>query len=88
MEVERGGTVHTSRLYKILVKEREREELADLDPKGLSAFKIVKRTLCRKLSFNKVKKDKYNKVEEVPKKTKVDIFLRTVQKSKSFSKSD
>jgi hypothetical protein len=70
MEVERERMMDTSRLYKILVTEREREELAKLDPKGLSAFKTVKRNLCRKLSFNKVKKDKYNKVEEVPKKQK------------------
>ena len=47
---------HTSRLYKILVRERDREEIEILG-RGENAFKIIKRTLSKKFSFNKYKTD-------------------------------
>ena len=54
MEVERAGVVGTSRLYKILFREREREELEQLKSKE-SAFRNLKRTLSKKFSFKKLK---------------------------------
>ena len=46
----------TSRLYKILVKEREREELEILGRKQ-SAFKYIKRTLSKRFIFKKFNPD-------------------------------
>jgi len=61
MEVERVGVVDTSRLYNILVREKDREEkeeIAKVNVQERSGIKTFKRTLCRKLSFHKVRRSK------------------------------
>ena len=46
--------VDTSRLYKILVREREGEELQNSESLE-SAFRNIKKTLSKKFSFKKFK---------------------------------
>ena len=52
MEVERVEMVDTSRLYKILVRERDGEELEKSEE---SAFRNIKKTLFKNFSFKKLK---------------------------------
>ena len=54
MEVEREEMEDTSRLYKILVMEREGEEL-EKSERIESAFSNMKKTLSKRFSFKKLK---------------------------------
>ena len=54
MEVEREEMEDTSRLYKILVMEREGEELEKSETME-SAFGNFRKILSKKLSFKKLK---------------------------------
>ena len=54
MEEERAEVVDTSRMYKILLRERKREELEQLVIKE-SAFRNLRRTFSKKFSFKKLK---------------------------------
>ena len=54
MEVEREEMEDSSRLYKILVMEREGEDL-EKSERIESAFSNIKKTLSKKFSFKKLK---------------------------------